>query len=82
MASVGRDLDIIEFATRVERLCIFLVDKYIDERSRDGSDDLVALEKLRDDAADIIAGSARFPVGRTLDGLANALSALPPAAET
>lgn len=71
------DLDVIDFATRVERLCIFLIDKYIEERSRDGSDDLIALEKLRDDAADMISGNAKFSVSRTLDGLSNALSAGP-----
>jgi hypothetical protein len=72
-----KELDIIEFATRVERLCEFLINKYVTEGSRDGSADLVALEKLKEDAVDIVAGTARFPIRGTIHGLAEALSPLP-----
>lgn len=46
-------VDIVDFARRVERLCDFLLDKVSKENSRDGSDDIMEIEKLKDVAADI-----------------------------
>lgn len=46
-------VDIVDFARRVERLCDFLLDKVSKENSRDGSDDIMEIEKLKDIAADL-----------------------------
>lgn len=45
-----KQIDIKDFALRVERLCDFLLNK-ID--IKDGSDDVVIIQKLKDDAADL-----------------------------
>ena len=45
-----KQIDIKDFALRVERLCNFLLNK-IDVK--DGSDDIVIIQKLKDDAADL-----------------------------
>lgn len=44
------DVDVKDFARRVERLCDFLLDK-IDVK--DGSPDVIVIQKLKDDAADL-----------------------------
>jgi len=67
-------VEIAEFAENVERLCEHLINKYTEENGRDASDDLVALEKMREAAAAI---SAKPPSARTtLSGLAAALGPL------
>lgn len=48
-----KTVEIKDFARRVERLCDFLISKKTAESGRDGSDDLRALENLKEDAADI-----------------------------
>jgi hypothetical protein len=78
MTPVTRELDIIEFATKVERLCDFFINQYTVHKGRDGSADLTALEKLRDDAIDIVHGTATFPIGgKAIEGLADAMGSLP-----
>lgn len=63
-----KDLDIKDFAKRVERLCDFLLDKLSDESGRDGSNDVKVIEDLKEDAADI--QSDRVPlVSQTFSGL-------------
>lgn len=47
---VVKVVDIVEFARRVERLCEFLLDGL---EEKDGSDDIVAIQKLKEDAADL-----------------------------
>lgn len=47
-----REIDIKEFARRVERVCDFLLAKF-EEGGRDGSSDLKVIEDLKADAADI-----------------------------
>jgi hypothetical protein len=41
--------DVRDFAERVERLCEF----FLDGLNKDGSADVVALQKMREDAADL-----------------------------
>lgn len=67
MARELRKIDIKEFASNVERMCDFFIDKYKDEVGRDGSDDLKVLEDLKDDAADIQTDNAHV-VADTLSG--------------
>lgn len=43
-------IDVIEFARRVERLCEFILDGI---EKKDGSDDIVTLQKIKEDAANI-----------------------------
>jgi len=45
-----RQVDIEDFARRVERLCDFIINK----AERDGSKDIVVIQELKDDAADIL----------------------------
>ena len=44
-----KELDVKDFAERVERVCDFLLDK----SERDGSEDRKVIEDLKNDAADI-----------------------------
>lgn len=54
-----RAVDIRAFAERVERLCEFLLDKV----DKDGSDDVVAVQKLQEEAAEIQAENvSAFPL--------------------
>ncbi len=45
--------DIVEFAREVERFCDFFLDDLSASNSRDGSPDVMVLEKLKDNAAEI-----------------------------
>lgn len=56
------DVDIKEFARDVERLCDFL----LDTADKDGSNDIVVVQKLKETAADIQFNSV---INRTLSGL-------------
>ena len=47
--SLTREIDIPEFARRVERLCDF----FLNQTARDGSNDRKFLEDLKDDAANL-----------------------------
>lgn len=49
-----KTIDVIDFATRTERLCDFLLDK-VD--IKDGSEDIVTIQKLKEDAADLQSNS-------------------------
>jgi hypothetical protein len=61
-------VDIKEFATRVERLCDFLLAKM----EKDGSNDVIALQKLKEEAADIQANNTNV-VSETISGLSEYL---------
>jgi hypothetical protein len=45
-----KQIDIIEFANRVERLCDFILDKI---PFKDGSIDQITIQNIKDEAADI-----------------------------
>lgn len=45
-----KEIDLEDFARRVERLCDFLLDKF---PFKDGSDDIVIIQKIKSDAADL-----------------------------
>lgn len=57
-------VDIKDFAIRVERLCDFLLAKM----DQDGSSDVVILQNLKDDAADIQVNNTNV-VSETISGL-------------
>jgi hypothetical protein len=57
-------VDIKEFAIRVERLCDFLLAKM----DKDGSNDVIALQKLKEDAANIQINNTNV-VSETIFGL-------------
>jgi phosphopantetheine adenylyltransferase len=59
-----KKVDIKEFATRVERLCEFLLAKM----DKDGSDDVVTLQELQDEAADIQSNNTTV-VSESIAGL-------------
>lgn len=65
-------VDPVLFARKVERLTGFLIEKFVAENGRHAQEDLVALEKLRDEAADISTGKVRV-MESTLEGLAEVL---------
>jgi hypothetical protein len=58
--------DVVAFARRVERLCDFLLDKV----ERDGSNDVVMIQDLREEARDMQADDAELKF-QTLEGLAD-----------
>lgn len=58
-----QEIDLEDFAIRVERLCNFLIDKF---PFMDGSEDITVIQKLKEDAADLQTKS-RNQV--TLEGL-------------
>lgn len=60
-----KEVNISEFAERVERLCNF----FIDQAKRDGSDDIKVIQELKEDAANL-QFSKEQRVTETLDGLA------------
>ncbi len=60
-------IEIKEFAERVERVCDFLLSKM---EKRDGSDDLKVIEDLKEDAADIQFNKA-VVISETLNGLSD-----------
>ena len=64
------DVDIKEFARDVERLCDFLLDK----ADKDGSEDIVVVQKLKDISADI---QHKGSINRTLSGLTEYLKGAP-----
>jgi hypothetical protein len=66
MSVPTREIDIIELAVRIERLCDFFLSKV---ETRDGSHDLKVLEDLKNDAADIQFGRARVITAQPFDGL-------------
>jgi phosphopantetheine adenylyltransferase len=59
-----KKVDIKEFAERVERLCEFLLAKM----EKDGSDDVVTLQDLQDEAADIQSNNTNV-VSESIAGL-------------
>ena len=61
-----REIDIHDFARRVERVCDFL----ISQAERDGSDDIVVLQELKDEAADIHFGNTNT-INLTIKGLSD-----------
>jgi hypothetical protein len=61
-------VDIKEFAIRVERLCDFLLAKL----EKDGSKDVVALQKLKEEAADIQADKPNV-ISESIEGLSEYL---------
>lgn len=58
-----KEIDLEDFAIRVERLCDFLIDKF---PFMDGSDDIVVIQKLKDEAVDLQVSSRKRI---TLEGL-------------
>lgn len=63
-------VEIREFAERVERLCDFLLGKLSSENGRNGTADIVIIEQLKDDAADIHTGNVKV-IAETLTGLSD-----------
>ena len=45
-----REIELLDFLRRVERLCDFLLDKV---KFKDGSDDLKVIQQLKENAADL-----------------------------
>lgn len=76
MATTKKELELEEFARRVERLCDFLLDKAHKARES-GSDDLRVVEDLKDDAADLQFGRASV-VTNIFDGLTDYMAGLKP----
>ena len=64
------DPDMIAFATKVERLCDFIILKFIDETTTDDSPDFKVLYDLKEEAADIVTGHTNI---KPLRGLAEAI---------
>ena len=64
--------DIKSFAERVERLCEFLLQNL----ERDGSDDVVAIQKIQEDAADLQCQQNFANV--SIDGLSSYIRGYPP----
>jgi len=62
--------DIKEFAERVERLCDFLLDGL----EKDGSDDVVELQKIKKDAADL---QSTKNANVSIEGLSNHIRGVP-----
>lgn len=62
-------IDIKDFARRVERMCDFFIAKRTEEKINDGSSDLLVLEELKDEAADI-----QFDRVHVVSGMLNGLS--------
>lgn len=62
--TTAKTIDVREFARRVEHLCDFLLDRL----GKDGSKDVLVLQEIREEAADIIFFRAE-PVSKTIDGL-------------
>lgn len=74
--SQTKTLDPKEFASRVERVCEFVIDRLIQDRGRDGSKDQKVIEDLREDAADIQYD--RVDLGYlSLDGLHDYVNGVP-----
>jgi len=61
-------VDIKDFAIRVERLCEFLLAKV----DKDGSKDVVALQNLKEEAADIQADNSNV-ISESISGLSEYL---------
>ena len=61
-------VDIKDFAIRVERLCEFLLAKM----DKDGSKDVVALQNLKEEAADIQADNSNV-ISESISGLSEYL---------
>lgn len=68
-----RDLNIKEFAERVERLCDFMISKM----NNDGSKDLQVFQDLKEDAADIQTDRVRINE-QTIEGLDDYMRGIPP----
>lgn len=60
-----KEIEIVDFAERVERLCDFFLAKH----KRDGSNDLKIIQNLKEEAADIHFGRVRVVTEGSLDGL-------------
>ena len=67
---MSKNIDVAEFASRVERLCDYLLNKVRDEKAMDGSSDLRVIHDLRNDAADLSLGHGA-PVSANLEGLSD-----------
>ena len=65
-----KTIEIKEFAQRVERLCDFLLSRNDESVIREGSDDFRVIERLKEDAADLMFDNAET-VSRALEGLHN-----------
>jgi hypothetical protein len=66
---MSKTIDVKEFAKRVERLCEFLLDRV----ERDGNKDVVEIQKIKEDAADLQAGDNEF----TFEGLSDHMRGAP-----
>jgi hypothetical protein len=69
------DTSVVEFARRVERMCDFFIAKYTDETGRNSSDDLIALETLKENAANFQANPPG--VVSILEGFDNYMRGMP-----
>lgn len=72
-----KNLDIKEFAERVEQFCNFFLTKLSNENSRDGSPDIKVIEQLREDAASIQTDDIK-QTSSVLTGLDSYMTGLPP----
>ena len=73
MSTTREKVNIREFAGRVERLLDFFITKYEDEFGRDGSEDLLELERLKEEAANI---QFRNKAETVIDGLHDFMNGL------
>ena len=73
-----RDLDIRDFAERVERLCDFFLAKV-----KDDSNDKQVLMELKEEAADIHTSGVEYETASAVKGLDNFMRGIPePGKET
>jgi hypothetical protein len=68
--TTAKKIQIKEFAQRVERLCDFLLAQ-VKDNEESGSDDLLVIKSLKEDAANL-----QFDQLRTFDGLDNFMKGL------
>lgn len=73
---MSRQVDIEQFAERVERLCDFFLFKISEESGRTGSEDLKIIEDLKLDASDLQFNQGKR-VTQTLNGLYNYMNGVP-----
>lgn len=67
---MSRNVDVSEFARRVERLCDYLLDKVRNEKGMDGSSDLRVIQNIKEDATDLALFHGA-PVSANLEGLSD-----------
>lgn len=71
-----RDLDLVEFAERVERLCDFFLSQLREEGNIPTTHDVKVLEDLKEDAGDIACSRVSI-TQKSLEGLDSYMRGIP-----